>query len=93
MNRNEGLRSGLRGRLNRLVRRTKGYSKTDGMLTLSIALGMVEIGLDSIHLHVLEVPASIVTTTLSYYNLCHRRGMNFLINCQSHRIDARRRPD
>ena len=36
-NRNEGLHSALRGKLNSLARRTMGYSKTDGMLTLSIA--------------------------------------------------------
>ena len=34
----EGLHSMLRGKLSKLVRRTKGYSKTDGMLTLSLAL-------------------------------------------------------
>ena len=33
-----GLHSILRGKLNRLVRRAKGYSKTDGMLTLSLML-------------------------------------------------------
>lgn len=37
VNRNEGLHSTLRGKLNRLARRTKGYSKTDEMLTLSLA--------------------------------------------------------
>ena len=37
VNRNDGLHSALRGKLSRLARRTKGYSKTDGMLTLSIA--------------------------------------------------------
>ena len=37
VNRNEGLHSALRGKLNRLARHTKGYSKTDGMLTLSLA--------------------------------------------------------
>ena len=37
-NRNEGLPSVLWGRLNRLVRRTKGYSKKEEMLTGSLAL-------------------------------------------------------
>ena len=44
VNRNEGLHSVLRGKLNRLARRTKGYSKTDGMLTLSIALAWLKLG-------------------------------------------------
>ena len=37
VNRNEGLHSMLRGKLNWLARRTKGWTKTDGMLTLSLA--------------------------------------------------------
>ena len=41
VNRNEGLHSALRGRLNKLVRRAKGYSKTDRMLTLSLALAFM----------------------------------------------------
>ena len=44
MNRNEGLHSVLRGRLNRLARRTKGYSKTDGTLTMLIALAWLKLG-------------------------------------------------
>ena len=44
VNRNEGLHSALRGRLNRLVRRAKGYSETDGMLTLSFALAWLKLG-------------------------------------------------
>ena len=44
VNRNEGLHFVLRGKLNRLVRLTKGYSKTDGMQTLSIALGWLKLG-------------------------------------------------
>ena len=44
VNRNEGLHSALRGKLNGLVRRTKGYFKTDGMLTLSIALVWLKLG-------------------------------------------------
>ena len=44
VNRNEGLHSVLRGKLNRLVRRTKGYSKTDGMLTMSLALAWLKLG-------------------------------------------------
>ena len=35
VNRNDRLHSALRGRLNRLVRHTKSYSKPDGMLILS----------------------------------------------------------
>ena len=35
---NEGLHSVLRGKLNRLIRRTKGYSKKQEMLTGSLAL-------------------------------------------------------
>ena len=38
VNRNEGLHSVLRGKLNRLVRSTKGYSKSIEMLTGSLAL-------------------------------------------------------
>ena len=38
VNRNEGLHSKLRGKLNRLVRRTKGYGKSLTMLTLSLAV-------------------------------------------------------
>ena len=37
-NRNEGKHSVLRGKLNRLVRRTKGYSKSEEMLRGSMAL-------------------------------------------------------
>ena len=37
-NRNEGLPSVLRGKLNRLVRKTKGYTKGKGMLNGSLAL-------------------------------------------------------
>ena len=44
MNRNEGLRTVLRCKLNKLVRRTKGYSKMDRMLTLSIALEWMKLG-------------------------------------------------
>ena len=39
-----GLRSVLRGKLNRLARRAKGCAKTDGMLTLSIALAWLKLG-------------------------------------------------
>ena len=38
VNRNEGLHSVLRGKLNRLVRKTKGYSKSLEMLTGSLAM-------------------------------------------------------
>ncbi len=38
VNRNEGLHSVLRGKLNRLVRETKGYSKRVEMLDYSLAL-------------------------------------------------------
>ena len=38
VNRNEGLHSRLRDKLNRLHRRTKGYSKSVAMLSDSIAL-------------------------------------------------------
>ena len=38
VNRNEGLHSVLRGKLNRLARRTKGYSKSVQMLVGSLAM-------------------------------------------------------
>ena len=38
VNWNEGLNSWLRGKLNRLVRRTKGYTKSVAVLVYSIAL-------------------------------------------------------
>jgi len=38
VNRNEGLHSMLRSRLNRLMRKTKGYSKSVEMLEYSLAL-------------------------------------------------------
>ena len=44
VNMNDGLHSELRGKLNRLVRRIKGYSKTDGMLILSLALAWLKLG-------------------------------------------------
>ena len=44
VNRNEGLHSALRSRLNRLAKHTKGYSKADGMLTLSFALVWLKLG-------------------------------------------------
>ena len=43
-NRNEGQCSALGGKLNRLAHRTKGYSKTDGMLISSIALASLKLG-------------------------------------------------
>ena len=45
VNRNEGLHSVLRGKLNRLVRRTKGYSKSVEMLAGSLALVWLREGL------------------------------------------------
>ena len=42
VNRNGGLHSVLRGKLNGLARRTKGYSKADGMLILSLALAWLK---------------------------------------------------
>ena len=39
--------------MNRLVRRTNIHSKTDGMLTMSLALVWLKIGLDLANLHVL----------------------------------------
>ena len=44
-NRNEGLHSVLRDKLNRLHRRTKGYSKSVTMLRDSIALVCLRLGL------------------------------------------------
>ncbi len=44
VNRNEGLRSVLRGKLSRLVRKTKGYSKSMRMLRDSIALVCLRLG-------------------------------------------------
>ena len=44
VNRNEGPHSVLHGKLSRLARRTKSYSKTDGMLTLSVALVWLILG-------------------------------------------------
>jgi len=45
VNRNEGLRAKLRARLNRLVRRTHGYSKRLYMLVGSIAMAPLRDGL------------------------------------------------
>ncbi len=45
VNRNEGLHSRLRGRLNRLMRQTKGYSKDGAMLAGSVALVCLRLGL------------------------------------------------
>lgn len=45
VNRNEGLHSFLRGKLNRLVRRTKGYSKTEGALQDGLRLVWMRHGL------------------------------------------------
>ena len=45
VNRNEALRSRLRDKLNRLHRRTKGYSKSMAMLSDSIALVCLKLGL------------------------------------------------
>ncbi len=44
VNRNEGQRSVLRGKLSRLVRKTKGYSKSMRMLRDSIALVCLRLG-------------------------------------------------
>ncbi len=43
-NRNEGLHSVLRGKLNRLVQRTKGYTKQAEMLVGSLALLWLQQG-------------------------------------------------
>ena len=45
MNRNEGLHSKLRVRLNRLVHRTHGYSKRLYMLVWSLAMAWLRDGL------------------------------------------------
>ena len=45
VNRNEGLHSVLRGKLNRLVRSTKGYSKSVEMLVGSLAMVWLREGL------------------------------------------------
>ena len=45
VNRNEGLHSRLRDRINRLHRKTKGYSKSVAMLSDSIALVCLSLGL------------------------------------------------
>ena len=45
VNRNEGLHSRLRDRINRLHRKTKGYSKSVAMLSDSIALVCLKLGL------------------------------------------------
>ena len=44
VNKSKGLHSALGGELNGILRRAKGYSKTDGMLTLSIALVWLKLG-------------------------------------------------
>ena len=44
-NRNEGLHSVLRGKLNRLVRRTEGYSKSVETLSGSLAMVWLREGL------------------------------------------------
>jgi len=44
VNRNEGLHSVFRSKLNRLVRKTKGYSKSVEMLSGSLALLWVRQG-------------------------------------------------
>ena len=59
MDRNERLHSVLRGKLNRPARRTKGYSKTDGMLVLSIALAC-EIRVYLTHMRVLGIPPALM---------------------------------
>ena len=45
VNRNEGLHSVWRGKLNRLMRRTKGYTKSVEMLVGSIAWVALDLGL------------------------------------------------
>lgn len=45
VNRNEGLHSRLRDRINRLHSKTKGYSKSVAMLSDSIALVCLKLGL------------------------------------------------
>ena len=44
VNRNEGLHSVLRSKLNRLVRKTKGYSKSVEMLSASLAMKWIRQG-------------------------------------------------
>ena len=41
---NEGMHSVLRGRLSRLGRRTKGYSRSEDMLRDSVALAWLQLG-------------------------------------------------
>ena len=42
VNWNEGLHSWCRGNLNRLHRRTRGYTKSVGMLACSLAMALVD---------------------------------------------------
>ena len=48
VNWNEGLHSVLRSKLNRLVRRTKGYTKSIETLVYSVALACQQMGAKSI---------------------------------------------
>ena len=48
VNWNEGLHSWLRSKLNRLMRRTKGYTKSIEMLVYSVALAGQRLGAKSI---------------------------------------------
>ena len=57
-----GLRTVLRGKLNRLVRCTKGCSKTCGMLILSLALMWLKLGWDLANLHVENACAKLPLT-------------------------------
>ena len=49
----------MRGKLNRLARRTKVYSKADGMLTFVGCVSVAEVGVDLTYLHVLRILAAL----------------------------------
>ena len=65
VNRNEGLHSMLRGRLNRLVRRTKGYTKSVEMLVNLLALVFCDKSQTQCH-SPLRIPASEIAVHTVY---------------------------
>ena len=59
VNWNEGLHSVWRGKLNRLMRRTKGYTKSVEMLVYSLALVCMATGRKTQYLPTLTIPANV----------------------------------
>ena len=70
MNWNEGEHSRLRGKLNRLMRQTKGYSKNTYHAGWFSGLGLPEVGLDA-----MTTVANNTYSSVQGYRICRESGV------------------